>query len=163
MNVNTNHNFISCLESPIGTIEIVADEEAVLSVSFSDNMITAPKHTENFISKHCKQQLQEYFFGDRHTFEVPLRFAGTSFQQRVWTQLQKIPFGKTITYLQLAKDLGDPKCIRAAGTANGKNPFAVVVPCHRVIGSNDDLVGYAGGLWRKRWLLEHETDQTKLF
>ena len=85
-----------------------------------------------------------------------LHFSATEFQQKVWSQLQTIPFGKTISYIQLAKDLGDEKCIRAAASANGKNPFAIVVPCHRVIGKDGSLTGYAGGLWRKQWLLEHE-------
>ena len=85
---------------------------------------------------------------------------GTIFQQRVWSELLAIPYGKTISYLTLAKRLGDPKAIRAAASTNGKNNIAIIVPCHRVIGSNNDLVGYAGGLWRKRWLLEMETKIT---
>ena len=156
-----NSIFISYVESPIGTIEIKADEQSILSVQFKDTNKVETSFSENEISKNGKQQLSEYFASERKEFELPLKLSGTDFQNKVWTELQVIPYGKTISYLQLAKNLGDPKCIRAAGTANGKNPFAIVVPCHRVIGSNGDLIGYAGGLWRKQWLLEHEGNLVK--
>lgn len=158
--------FTSYLQSPIGIIEIKADEESILSISFLDEEKESTELAENAITKKCKQQLEEYFNSERNEFDVPLNLSGTEFQNKVWLGLQIIPFSKTISYLQLAKNLGDPKCIRAAGTANGKNPFAIIVPCHRVIGSNGDLVGYAGGLWRKQWLLEHEGNlqkQTSMF
>lgn len=160
MQVSAN-KYQAHFESPLGMVEITADEQNILSVLFMDAE-PQERYSENEISILCKIQLQEYFSSSRNSFHLPLIFPGTEFQKRVWSQLQEIPFGKTISYLQLAKNLGDPKCIRAAGTANGKNPFAIVVPCHRVVGSNDDLVGYAGGLWRKRWLLEHESKQQKL-
>lgn len=102
------------------------------------------------------EQMIQYFSGQRRVFDFPINQEGTEFQQRVWQELSSIPFGKTISYLDLAKRLGDTKVIRAAASANGRNNIAIVVPCHRVIGSKSDLVGYAGGLWRKRWLLEHE-------
>jgi methylated-DNA-[protein]-cysteine S-methyltransferase len=156
-----NSIFISYVESPIGTIEIKADEQSILSVQFKDTNKVETSFSENEISKNGKQQLSEYFASERKEFELPLKLSGTDFQNKVWTELQVIPYSKTISYLQLAKNLGDPKCIRAAGTANGKNPFAIVVPCHRVIGSNGDLIGYAGGLWRKQWLLEHEHNLQK--
>ena len=156
-----NSIFISYVESHIGTIEIKADEQSILSVQFKDTNKVETSFSENEISKNGKQQLSEYFASERKEFELPLKLSGTDFQNKVWTELQVIPYGKTISYLQLAKNLGDPKCIRAAGTANGKNPFAIVVPCHRVIGSNGDLIGYAGGLWRKQWLLEHEHNLQK--
>lgn len=156
-----NSIFISYVESPIGTIEIKADEQSILSVLFKDTNKVETSFSENEISKNGKQQLSEYFASERKEFELPLKLSGTDFQNKVWTELQVIPYSKTISYLQLAKNLGDPKCIRAAGTANGKNPFAIVVPCHRVIGSNGDLIGYAGGLWRKQWLLEHEHNLQK--
>ena len=153
--------FISYVESPIGTIEIKASEAYLLSVQFIETKHRETTFSENDISKSGKQQLIEYFASARHEFDLPLLLSGTEFQNKVWMELQQIPFGKTVSYLQLAKNLGDPKCIRAAGTANGKNPFAIVVPCHRVIGSNGDLIGYAGGLWRKQWLLEHEHNLQK--
>ena len=155
-----NSYFISYIETPIGTLEIKADENSIVSVLFLDNPTQEIENTNDII-EICKTQLLEYFAANRKEFDMPLNFSGTDFQNKVWRQLQTISFGKTISYLQMAKNLGDPKCIRAAGTANGKNPFAIVVPCHRVIGSNGDLVGYAGGLWRKQWLLEHEGNLQK--
>ena len=108
------------------------------------------------VLEKCKVQLERYFSGDLLEFDLPLAPVGTEFQQKVWTELLKIPYGETITYMDLAVRLGDPKCIRAAGTANGKNPIAIVIPCHRVIGAGNKLTGYAGGIWRKKMLLELE-------
>lgn len=104
----------------------------------------------------CIEQLIQYFNGQRRQFELPLNQPGTPFQQDVWSELQQIPFAKTISYLELARRTGDTKATRAVANANSKNNIAVIVPCHRVIGANKELVGYAGGLWRKKWLLEHE-------
>lgn len=104
----------------------------------------------------AKEQLQQYFRGERTEFDLKLNPGGTEFQKRVWQSLLSIPFGKTTSYLDLAKDLGDPLAIRAVAAANGKNPLWIIIPCHRVIGSDGSLTGYAGGLWRKKWLLEHE-------
>lgn len=156
-----NQNFTSYLHTPIGSIEIKANENFIISILFTDIDSIAlsdaiNKNIENEISINAKQQLQEYFNSTRNNFDLPFQITSTLFQQKVWEQLQTIPFGKTISYLQLAKDLGDEKCIRAAASANGKNPFAIVIPCHRVIGKDGSLTGYAGGLWRKQWLLEHE-------
>jgi methylated-DNA-[protein]-cysteine S-methyltransferase len=102
------------------------------------------------------EQMIEYFNGKRRTFELPVYQHGTTFQEKVWSELLNIRFGKTISYMDLAKKLGDPKSIRAAATTNGKNNICIIIPCHRVIGSNNNLVGYSGGLWRKKWLLAHE-------
>ncbi|MBL0356810.1 MAG: methylated-DNA--[protein]-cysteine S-methyltransferase [Chitinophagaceae bacterium] len=106
--------------------------------------------------QQCILQLQEYFEGKRKTFDLPLQQKGSAFQQNVWAQLLNISYGKTISYLELSKRVGDVKAIRAVGTANGKNQLAIIIPCHRVIGSDGSLTGYAGELWRKKWLLEHE-------
>lgn len=110
-------------------------------------------------------QLKEYFAGERTTFDLKLVPEGTDFQKKVWQALQNIPFGKTMSYLELSRKLGDEKAIRAVASANGKNPLWIVVPCHRVIGSDGSLTGYAGGIWRKKWLLEHENppSQQSLF
>jgi methylated-DNA-[protein]-cysteine S-methyltransferase len=102
------------------------------------------------------EQLIQYFAGQRRVFELPLAQEGTAFQQQVWNLLMGIPFGKTISYIQLAIQAGDPKSTRAVASANGRNNIAIIVPCHRVIGAKGELTGYAGGLPRKRWLLEHE-------
>lgn len=104
----------------------------------------------------CVEQLIQYFNGQRRIFELPLSQEGTPFQQEVWNELLTIPYAKTISYIQLAIRTGDPKATRAVASANGKNNIAIIVPCHRVIGSNGQLIGYGGGLWRKKWLLEHE-------
>ena len=108
------------------------------------------------ILQKCIGELKDFFNGKLRQFTVPVIQPGTDFQQRVWAELMKIPYGVTVSYLELSKRIGDVKAIRAVGTTNGKNQVAILVPCHRVIGSNGTLTGYAGGLWRKQWLLEHE-------
>ncbi len=145
----------SYFDTPLGPVLITADEHHILSVLVMDSRDPI-EESETDPIRRCKQQLQEYFDGQRKTFDLPLAQEGTPFQQKVWQQLTAIPFGQTITYMQLAKALGDPKSIRAAGTANGKNKLWIIVPCHRVVGSDGKLVGYAGGLHRKKWLLDHE-------
>ena len=154
------------IESPLGNMLLEADDRGITIVQFSwvENV---PTETTNIILNKCAQELHEYFVDKRMFFTVPLSLQGTDFQMRVWEELQNIPFGTTSTYLKMAKKLGDEKVIRAAASANGKNPIAIIVPCHRVIGTNGDLVGYAGGLDKKKWLLEHEgalnRDQLELF
>lgn len=143
--------------SPIGDIEIRYDEEFIYAFHFcEDNFTKKEKGPVTPLVGNARQQLSEYFNGKRTSFDLPLGMRGTDFQQKVWKELCTISFGKTISYLQLAKQLGDEKVIRAAASANGKNPFAIVVPCHRVIGADGTLTGYAGELWRKQWLLDHE-------
>ncbi|MCF8460232.1 MAG: methylated-DNA--[protein]-cysteine S-methyltransferase [Flavobacteriales bacterium] len=150
-------------KSPIGWLEIVEENNFIVEIKFlDDDSISNSKKSENVL-KDSVQQLEEYFFGKRTEFELPLNPKGTEFQKTVWIELQNIPFGKTISYMDMAKRLGDPKVIRAAGTANGKNPIAIIIPCHRVVGSDGSLTGYAGGLKRKQWLLEHESAQGSLF
>ena len=149
--------------SPVGLLLIEGYDEAITSLSFQEKK-KRQIHSSSIVEK-CIKELEEYFSGKRKSFDVPLAPPGTHFQQGVWNQLQKIPFGKTISYLQLARELGDEKKIRAAGSANGKNPIAIIIPCHRVIGSDGSLVGYGGGLWMKKWLLEFESGkkQSELF
>jgi methylated-DNA-[protein]-cysteine S-methyltransferase len=148
--------------SPIGNLRISCNSTCITEVHFlnKDEPITATQPAAPPVLQQCLEELIEYFQGQRKKFEVPVYQDGTSFQQRVWNELLNIPFGKTISYLTLAKRLGDPKVIRAAASTNGKNHIAIIVPCHRVIGSNNDLVGYGGGLWRKKWLLDLETKIT---
>jgi methylated-DNA-[protein]-cysteine S-methyltransferase len=144
-------------QSPIGLLIIKADEYYVNAISFSEE--NDPSQSNDLVSlllQRSLQQLDEYFTGKRKIFDLPILQKGTDFQLKVWQQLSAISYGKTISYMDLAKKLGDVKVIRAAGTANGKNNLAIVCPCHRVIGSDAKLVGYAGGLWRKKWLLAHE-------
>lgn len=136
------------------------DGKMITSLIFEkEKKVTPPDgiiDDENILIKNCKQQLTAYFNGTKREFDLPIQQNGTAFQQKIWTALQQIPYGKTISYLELSKRTGDIKAIRAVGTTNGKNQLSIVVPCHRVIGSNGDLTGYSGGLWRKKWLLEHE-------
>ncbi|GAA4279347.1 methylated-DNA--[protein]-cysteine S-methyltransferase [Aquimarina mytili] len=144
------------LETPLGIATISGDENGVVSVSVTQQSTDKPsKEIHPYIQEACTQ-LKEYFDGKRTVFDLKLNPSGTEFQKKVWEELLHIPFGKTATYLDMAKKLGDPKCIRAAASANGKNPLWIIVPCHRVIGSDGSLTGYAGGLWRKKWLLDHE-------
>lgn len=145
-----------CIETPLGIAIITGDENGVTKISITEDSIEKPSSPipDNLVE--AVVQLQDYFEGKRDSFDFKLNPLGTDFQKKVWNQLSKIPFGKTVTYLDIAKQLGDPKCIRAAASANGKNPLWIVVPCHRVIGSDGSLTGYAGGLWRKKWLLDHE-------
>ena len=145
--------------TPLGSISLEGDSDFLHSILFTDAEPVVT-NTDNLLLRFAKAQLLEYFSGVRQTFDLPLYFTGSSFQNKVWMQLQEIPFGETISYLKLAQNLGDEKAIRAAATANSKNPFAIVVPCHRVIGSDGSLTGYAGGLWRKQWLLDHEQKVT---
>ena len=147
--------------SPLGILRLTGEHEALTEIHFlnpekEDAVNDLQTETISPVLKKCIQQLDKYFSGDITAFDLPLSQNGTSFQKRVWDALCVIPYGRTISYMELSKRLGDPKAIRAVGTANGKNNIAIVVPCHRVIGSNGSLVGYGGELWRKQWLLNHE-------
>lgn len=149
-------------KTPIGTAKIVGNENGIQSVSVLDDDFSTPLEitkTKNIPTclKNCVTQLEEYFAGTRTVFELKLNPQGTAFQQTVWNELLNISFGKSNTYLEQTKQIGDPKAIRAVASANGKNPIWIIIPCHRVIGSNGSLTGYAGGIWRKKWLLEHES------
>lgn len=149
--------------SPVGILNIDASEYALRAVLFEKGTKPEPQWVpqqirhQNKIIEACCSQLDEYFSGTNKTFDLPLTQEGTAFQQKVWNELLKIQYGKTISYLELSKRIGDVKAIRAVGTTNGKNQIAIIVPCHRVIGSNGELTGYAGELWRKKWLLDHES------
>ncbi|MAW96071.1 MULTISPECIES: methylated-DNA--[protein]-cysteine S-methyltransferase [unclassified Leeuwenhoekiella] len=148
------------VNSPLGTLVIQGDESGLQRVEFKDEKIPQSENIPVAL-EDAVFQLSDYFEGKRKNFDLKLNPQGTDFQKRVWLQLAEIPFGKTTSYLQMAKDLGDPKVIRAAASANGKNPIAIIIPCHRVIGSDNSMTGYAGGIWRKKWLLEHESPVTQ--
>ena len=143
------------INSPIGALSIYGDAMGISEVVFRESEITSEQIPDSL--KDAVNQLTEYFEGKRNHFNLQLNPKGTDFQKKVWQQLQQIPFGKTTSYQAMANLLGDPKVIRAAASANGKNPIAIIIPCHRVIGSDGSLTGYAGGLHRKKWLLEHES------
>lgn len=144
------------MPSPLGDILLESDGSAITKIHFC-NEPAAIVPVEHPVLLQARHELEKYFAGELQAFSFRMAQAGTDFQQRVWNMLTTIPMGKTISYKTLAIQLGDEKCIRAAGTANGKNQLAIAVPCHRVVGHNGELVGYAGGLWRKQWLLEHES------
>lgn len=151
------------IESPLGITTIIGDENGVSVISVTKEGELSAEIPE--VLQEAVRQLQEYFEGKRTDFTFKLNPKGTEFQQKVWKSLLEIPYGKTVSYMDQTKKLGDVKAIRAVASANGKNPLWIVVPCHRVIGTNGSLTGYAGGIWRKKWLLEHEnpTQQQSLF
>lgn len=150
------------IDSPVGPLTAVADGDALIAVYFEAHgrrpAVTdhGARVDDDPLLARVSAQLGEYFAGRRTTFDLPLAPPGDAFQQRVWAQLREIPYGETRSYGQLARALGQPGAAQAVGNANGANPISVVVPCHRVIGSDGSLTGYAGGLERKRWLLAHE-------
>ena len=151
------------IKTPLGIATIIGDENGVSKISVSQEgevstIIPA-------VLQEAVLQLQDYFEKKRTSFDFKINLKGTEFQQKAWKGLLEIPFGKTMSYMELSKNMGDAKAIRAVASANGKNPLWIVVPCHRVIGADGSLTGYAGGLWRKKWLLEHEnpTTQQSLF
>ncbi len=153
-------------KTPVGIAQITEDDGFISRIHILDGEHKAtPDDTP--LLKETAKQFDEYFAGTRKDFDLPIKQEGTDFQQQVWDELLKIEYGKTISYNQQSQRMNSPLAIRAIASANGKNNLWVVVPCHRVIGSNGSLTGYAGGLWRKQWLLEHEAKvigvgQTKL-
>jgi methylated-DNA-[protein]-cysteine S-methyltransferase len=148
------------IETPIGFLEITTDNHFLLSVSFVDNNQTHSDFQPDIMIKTANQ-IREYFEGVRKEFNLNLKPSGTDFQIKVWEQVSKVPFGKTASYLDIAKLTGSKNNTRAVGLANGKNPIPIIIPCHRIIGANGRLTGYAGGLDKKRWLLKHELDFSK--
>lgn len=155
--------FTAHYTSPVGQLELRATASALLAILFIDTERRPgpgriPTEATPDVLLDATQQLTEYFAGTRLYFDLPTAQDGTVFQEKVWAELGRIPYGETISYLELARRLGDEKCIRAAGMANGRNNLSILVPCHRVIGSNGDLIGYGGDLWRKSWLLRHELE-----
>jgi len=146
--------FEAYYKSPVGNLRIISNDSDIIKIEFTEDyfkMKMVPVQIQR-----CISQLDEYFKGERKKFQVDINPAGTEFQSKIWNLLLKIPYGKTISYLELSQQFGDEKAIRAIASANGKNPVPIIVPCHRVIGNNGKLTGYAGGLLKKQWLLEHE-------
>ncbi len=145
---------ITYYSSPIGLLELTANDCFLSGVCFVEHR-RADNHKVPILEE-ALQQLHEYFNGKRLNFDIPLHLKGTDFQKKVWTALQKISYGDRVTYKDIAIAIGNPKAFRAVGNANNKNKLPIIIPCHRVIGSNHKLIGYEGGLWRKQWLLDHE-------
>lgn len=145
-------------KTPLGYAVIEGDENGLSKVYVVDQKPEFPDIDPELLQE-AKKQLKEYFLGQRQSFDLKINPTGTDFQKEIWKLLMEVPFGKTSSYLELSKEFGNIKAIRAVAAANGKNPLWIIVPCHRIIGSDGSLTGYAGGLWRKKWLLEHEQDQ----
>ena len=143
-------------DSKVGILEIEGTEKAITKVNFSDKKKIKSDSNLPPILKKCLKQLDEYFKGKRQNFSLELHLEGTDFQKKVWEQLQRIPYGETASYKDVAVAIGNEKAVRAVGGANGMNNIAIIIPCHRVIGADGNLVGFGGGLWRKVWLLNHE-------
>ena len=154
-----NNPNVVFLRSPLGIIGIEGDKQFIRRISFRDKI---DNENPSQLLLVCKQQLLEYFNHMRKVFEVPLQPAGSPFQKEVWTNVMNIPHGQTSTYSSISRDLGNYKKARAVGMANSKNPIAIIIPCHRVIGSNGALTGYIGGLDRKKWLLDREKEHAQL-
>ena len=147
--------YTACYRSEIGPFEVIGKQKGILAMTFNkDPLVT--DHDLPACMTECLRQLEEYFKGRRRKFNIPLLLKGTDFQKAVWRQLQKIPFGRTASYGDVARAIGRPRAFRAVGNANNKNPIPLIIPCHRVIGSDGKLVGFGGGIWRKQWLLDHE-------
>ena len=145
--------------SPIGRLALNADEQGVSSIRYLDNGVADSNATRKAVADSLRllvEELDSYFDGELQQFTCKLNPQGTEFQQSVWRQLLRIPYGATASYGEIATDIGKPKACRAVGRANNRNPIPIVIPCHRVIGSDARLVGYAGGMWKQQWLLEHE-------
>jgi len=156
--MNLPETYTSYYQSPVGLLKITGTPDYISEIIFHDTTQKPSGSNKNLppLLINCLEQLIQYFNGERRKFELPLNQPGTAFQQEVWNCLLTIPYGKTISYFELARMTGDTKATRAVANANGKNNIVIVVPCHRVIGANRELVGYSGGLWRKKWLLEME-------
>ncbi|OZI12478.1 cysteine methyltransferase [Bacillaceae bacterium SAS-127] len=147
-------------ESPIGIIEIISTDEVIRSIMFFERdkkeTLRSVEVDLPLVLTECYKQLDEYFNGCRQQFTLPYEYVGTDFQKTVWDALTQIPYAKTVSYMDIATAIGNEKAVRAVGSSNGRNKLSIVIPCHRVIGSTGKLTGYAGGLWRKEWLLQHE-------
>jgi len=159
--MTTDHTVhYSIMPSPIGELLLTGDGRHLTGLYMTPHT-HGPTQGDGWVRDDeafadARRQLEEYFAGTRVTFEIPLAPDGTEFQNRVWMALRDIPYAQTVSYGDIAREIGNPKGVRAVGLANGRNPISIIVPCHRVIGSNGSLTGYGGGLERKRWLLEHE-------
>ena len=151
-------------QSPLGLVEMIANDHAITEVSIRDKEVhknaRMPSPANVPVLEKCLHELDEYFKGERKNFSLKLERDGTEFQREVWRALDEIPFGKTVSYSDIATKIGRPEAIRAVGLAMGKNPHWIIAPCHRVIGKNRKLTGYAGGLWRKKWLLDFEQEKS---
>ncbi len=140
--------------SSIGILKLSYSARGITSVQFTNTWYEHPR--DDLFLQQCYEQLDAYFSGKLKEFSLTLDLQGTAFQMKVWEQLREIPYGQTLSYQEIARRIGNPGSVRAVGHANARNPVSIIVPCHRVIGSDGSMTGYAGGIWRKKWLLDHE-------
>ena len=162
MHYTEKEKFCKVIKSPIGQLVLISNKSALICIEFGkdkvENLPNKPTKKNHPILLKTEKQLKEYFAGNRKEFDIPLKLEGTDFQKKVWQELMKIPFGKTISYQQLAEKMGDKNKARAVGNANGKNPIPIIIPCHRVIEKNGKLGGFGGGLKIKKFLLQLENN-----
>lgn len=151
----SSNSYLNYFSSPLGLLAIESDGQGISGLSFKDKVEKQEHHSP--LLDHCKEELAAYFKGELKEFTVPLSLQGTPFQRKVWQALKKIAYGQTATYGEIARMIGNPQAVRAVGGANNKNRVAIIIPCHRIVGSKGQLTGYAGGLERKKWLLMHES------
>jgi len=156
--------------SPIGILKIEFNKNSLLNIEFDDHLREVKNNCQKNFYEDPKilriynlifDQLNQYFLGKRNSFEIPLQLEGSEFELKVWNYLKKIPYGKTYSYSELAAEIGSPGSARAVGQANSRNPISIIIPCHRVITADGSIHGYAGGVWRKKWLLKHENNKSK--
>lgn len=158
--LNKDELYIKYYKSPIGILEIVTNSKFLLEINFTESLGLDSQSNCECIKNTC-YELDEYFKGNLINFSVKILQVGTEFQNNVWNELKKIPYGSVVSYKDVAKNIQSPKAVRAVGNANNKNKIPIIIPCHRVIGSNGKLVGYAGEIWRKEWLINHEAKHRK--
>ncbi|MDP5276524.1 methylated-DNA--[protein]-cysteine S-methyltransferase [Chengkuizengella axinellae] len=151
-----NNDYILYYDSPVGLLKCKSDEQKLKEVQFVEEKKEPQSSQIPLILKETSKQLDEYFKGTRKQFHLNLHLQGTEFQEKVWNELTNIPFGELASYKKVGEKIGNEKAMRAVGNANNKNKIVIIIPCHRVVGSNGKLVGYGGGMWRKEWLLQHE-------
>jgi len=154
---------ISFIPTPVGNLQLTVDDQSIIELKFTDSFSSKAEFELSPFEKEVHDQINAYLRKDLTQFSLQLNPKGTEFQKKIWNLLQNIPFGKTISYQELAEVYGEVLAIRAISAANGKNPIAIIIQCHRVIGKNGSLTGYAGGLERKKWLLELESNELSLF
>ncbi|AUG56778.1 methylated-DNA--[protein]-cysteine S-methyltransferase [Acetivibrio saccincola] len=157
----TEETFTGYIDTPIGLLEIKGTKKEIVSVSFTDKKSKTSCLSEEV--EKCRKELKEYFEGKRHNFTCKIRLEGTDFQKKVWQELLNIGYGEVASYKEVACKIGKDNACRAVGNANNKNKISIIVPCHRVVGAGGELTGYAAGLWRKKWLLDHEKKHINAF
>lgn len=170
MNILTNKKYYTYYPSPIGILKIEFNNQALLKIEFDDHLREVKNNCQKNFYEDPKilniynlifDQLNQYFLGKRNCFEIPIDLKGSEFELKVWNYIKKIPYGKTLSYSEVAEAIGHAGAAQAVGQANSRNPITIIIPCHRVISTDGSVNGYAGGVWRKKWLLKHENTKSQ--